>query len=229
MPTRTASMLTSVDFRDVGERRQMRRPSIEVDELEDASTGLRGQFDLDGLRLTGEQSGVRGEGSISRSILSGSELSDASLGPLSCTDVRFEGVDLSNSSWTGAGMRRVEFAGCRAVGWSAQFERVEDVAFTDCRLDYCSWVTENSSGLVLFEGCTFRDAEFGGRMDKFIFRGCKLAGVRFDATSAVQCDLRDAEIHGMHGLATMRGARIGLHQASEAGVILAEDIGLSIE
>ncbi|WP_161934785.1 pentapeptide repeat-containing protein [Frankia sp. R43] len=222
-------MLASMDFRDLGEQRRMRRPSVEADELEDEVASLTGSFNLSGARLAGEQSGIRGEGSISRSILAGCELSGATLGPLSCSDVRFEVVDLSNSSWIKTVIRRAEFSGCKAVGWSAQFERIEDVAFINCRMDFCSWEIEKVSGLVLFEGCTFRDAEFMGRMDGFVFRDCKLDKMRFDAASAEGSDLRNAELRGVSGLTTMRGARISLEQTGEAGVILAEEIGISVE
>ncbi|ONH38180.1 hypothetical protein BL254_01000 [Protofrankia sp. BMG5.30] len=200
-----------------------------MDALADALARLHGHFEVDGHRLTGDQAGVRGEGSIIQSLLKGLDLAGANFGPLSCADLRFEEVDLSNSAWSKISMRRVGFSGYRLVSWSVRFERVEDVAFTNCRPDYCSWTAQRSSGVIFLRAAPFREAEFDRRLDRFVFRDCRLDGARFDATSAGQCDLREADIAGVNGLLTLRGARISLHQAGEAGIILADEVGISVE
>ncbi|AEH08324.1 MULTISPECIES: hypothetical protein [Protofrankia] len=101
-----------------GRRRAATAPAaaaIELDALADALARLHGHFEVDGHRLTGDQDGVRGKGSIIQSLLKGLDLTGANFGPLSCADIRFEEADLSNSAWSRISVRRVEFSGYRLV------------------------------------------------------------------------------------------------------------------
>ncbi len=206
----------------------LRRPAVNLEDLATDATLLRGHFELDERRIAGDHSGVRGEGSVTRSLLAGTGLAGASLGPVDCTDTVFDGVDLSNSRWSDVTARRVELTGCRATGWAVSLDRLEDAGFYHCRFDFSVWECRRSAGIVLFENCTFRDASFSGQLDGFVFRNCNFEGIHFDASSAVGSDLRDSRLQGMRGLITLRGAQISADQLTEVGEILAAEIGITI-
>jgi uncharacterized protein YjbI with pentapeptide repeats len=205
----------------------MRRPSVD-DDVAPERAALRGAFAIRQARLSGAAESVRGEGSVVGSVLDGVNLAGATLGPLDVSDVVVDGADLSNSTWTEVTARRVEFRACRATGWQAEFARLEDVAFLSCRLDFATLESARTAGRVYFEDCTFRDASLLGRLDGFTFARCRLDGLTFEAVSADDCDLQDAQLGGARGLVTLRGARISRDQVADVAVDVLDELGILV-
>jgi uncharacterized protein YjbI with pentapeptide repeats len=215
-------------FRQPWSGHAIRRPSIDEDNLTPAPARLRGKFAIRLERVHGDQTGVRGEGSIIQSVADRLTAVNSHLSLLELIDVAFQGADLSNSVWDDVSARRVEFSGCRMAGTQILFDSTEDVAFIGCRLDYCALATRRVDGTVFFQNCTLSDASLAGRLDGFIFRDCNLSGMQFDALSAAGCDLRDSLISGAKGFVTLRGARISADQLTSAAAAIASDVGLEV-
>jgi uncharacterized protein YjbI with pentapeptide repeats len=206
----------------------MRRPAIDEDDLTSTRAQLRGEFDIRSARFTGDQSGIRGEGSISRSLAERVVVAESVLSRVDITDAIILDSDCSNSAFAALTARRVEFRNCRMTGWRASFVVAEEVAFLRCRLDYAQLDFRRTKGTVLFDDCAFREASLRGVLDGCVFQGCDLSGLEFGASSAAGCDLTASRLAGSRGLTTLRGARISGDQVIPAAEIVLAELGIDV-
>ncbi|MGH8609981.1 MAG: pentapeptide repeat-containing protein [Gammaproteobacteria bacterium] len=217
-------------FRDVAGGRIIASPSLDDDELERSPCSFQGEFDLDRLHVRGGDSfGSRGQGSITHSIVSDIDLTGATLCPLVVSDARLKGVDLSNSTIREAALRRVEWLHGRAIGLCLSVDRLEDIYAEGVRFDYATVHIERVKGMVIFHGCSFREAEIGGDLSDIVFDECELNGVQFSARTARGADLKTSRLDGAHGLLSLRGAKITAEQALSIADQLAVEAGISVE
>jgi uncharacterized protein YjbI with pentapeptide repeats len=207
----------------------MRRPGIDVDELVPEPVGMAGEVDVDGVRVDGgDLTGASGDGRVAHALFTAVTMAGSQLGPLELSDVRFDGTELSNSSWQPVTARRVEFVGCRALGWRLNLTQAHDVYLHDCRLDYAVLTIAKVKGLLVFVDCSFPGAVLTGDLSTVVFSGCDFDGAEFDATRAVGCDLRTSQLTGARGLLSLRGATLDLAQAMAIGPRLAVEAGLVV-
>ncbi|GAB2991960.1 pentapeptide repeat-containing protein [Amycolatopsis acidiphila] len=218
-----------MEFRDFGDRR-LQLPSVERDDLTDERPTLRGEIDLAEAHVQyGEHAAHTGEGSITKSVLSGLNLSETVYAPLELSDVVIEDAELSNAVWRKTTARRVRFARCRAIGWQLQLDKATDVLVEYCRLDYGSLRLDRVANVMVFYRCTFRETAITGDLSRVVFADCDLAGAEFDAAQATGCDLRGSQLAGAQGLLTLSGATISTEQAVSVAVQLATECGLRVE
>lgn len=219
-----------MDFRELGNRRSIRRPSFDLDDLDENKFTFRGEFDGDELLVeSGEFSGVKGEGILARSLVRSVDLSESQLSPLELADVRFEDVNLSSASWQAVKMRRAEIVRSRAMGFRLSLESAHDIYIDGCRWDYASIHIEGVKGALVFNDCMFREATITGDLSNVMFRDCDLGGVEFEANKAVNCDLTTSRVTDVaRGLLGLRGARITAEQAASAAFLIATEAGLTV-
>lgn len=219
-----------MNFRDVVGGRIIASPSLHDDELELAPCSFRGEFDIDRLHVHGgDSSGSRGQDSITHSIVSDIDLTGATIYPLAVSDTRLKGVDLSNTTMQEVKLRRTEWLHGRAIGLHLSADRLEDVYIEEVRFDYATIHAERVKGLVVFRGCSFREAEISGDLSDVVFDECELTGVRFAARTAKGADLKTSRLDGAHGLLSLRGAVITAEQALSIAIQLATEAGLSVD
>lgn len=229
-PTSGTYRLAPVEFRHLSEGRRVTKPSLDEDELEPGPSSFSGEIDLDLVRVAGgDCAGSRGHGAVTRSIVSDVDLTGATLSPLTVSDTRFTGVDLSNASIQQASLRRAEWLRLRAIGLRMAVDRLEDGYFEGVRFDYATVHIERVKGLAVFQQCSFREAEIRGDLSGVVFDQCELAGARFTARAANGTDLTTSRLDGALGLLSLRGARITTTQALSIAVQLAAEAGLSVE
>ncbi|SNQ48116.1 conserved hypothetical protein [Frankia canadensis] len=216
-----------MNFREIRDGLKMRVPSIDENDLLETSALFRGEFDYRLALLVGEQSGVRGEGSVSRSVVRAS-LTGSAFSYLDVADTAIRDSDLSNASFEKITARRVEFQGCRMTGWRGVFEVASDVAFIDCRLDYSTLEFRRASGTVLFKECQLGETSIRGSLDGSFFAECDLSGVDFEASSAARCDLSTSRLSGARGLSSLRGARISHDQIFLAAETVLAECGIEV-
>lgn len=217
-------------FREVAEGRIIASPSLDEDELERGPCSFQGEFEVDQLYVQGGNSAKsRGQGSITHSIMSDIDLTEATLYPLAVSDTRLKGVDLSNTSIQEATFRRTEWLEGRAIGLRLSAERLEDVYIEGVRIDYATIHIEQVKGLVVFRNCSFRETEIGGDLSGIVFDECELTGVQFRARTAKGADLKTSRLDGAYGLLSLRGAAITAEQALSIADQLAMEAGLLIE
>ena len=207
----------------------MRRPTIDTARLVVEPVVLAGEFEHELVHFDGgSQASVHGRGSLAESVLTGVDLSGATLHPLTMTDVLLEQTELSNAVLREVIVRRCEIVRCRAVGLRLDLRQVADLYVEGCRFDHATLRITQVKGRVAFRECTFRDATIFGELTDVVFLDCDFAGTEFDAVSAVDCDLRSSRLVGARGLLTLRGALISADQAVSVADQLAAEAGLRI-
>jgi len=217
-----------MEFREVSENRRIQQPSIEFEDLETASVGLKGEFTLEEARIEGgDFSHTTGEGRLVRSVLEDVDVSETVVEPLSLADVRISGCVLANARWSQVEARRVEIVKSQLVGWRVQLGLAQDLYVGDCRADFASFDFESVKGLNVFERCRFKEAEFSGNLARVVFVDCDLADADFTGvTDARGLDLRESKLAGANGLLSLRGARVTGDQVLQVAGDLAREAGL---
>lgn len=196
----------------------------------DVPLNLRGEFELNTVRMTGdEQPGIRGEGEITRSVLDGVDLSETRLSPLVLFDTELRRVSLVNAKWSEVTAHRVELFSCQAVGIRLSCELLTDVYAQDCKFDYATLHVERIKGNAAFKGCSFRESVITGDLSGAVFLDCDFRETEFDVSKARQCDLRSSRLDKARGLITLHGAIVNAAQAVSAAAQLATEVGLTIE
>lgn len=219
-----------MEVRDLGHGRELRRPGIDEATLDATTIDLDGEFEHESVLVRGADLTSRtGDGLLSESVLDGADLTGTTLHPVTLTDVRVEGCELSNAVLRGVLARRVEIVRCRAVGLQLDVRQASDVWVEGCRLDYASLRFEQVKGRVAFRGCTFRDATIHGDLTGVVFQECDFAGTEFAVSAAKGCDVRSSRLDGARGLLTLRGTTITADQALAVADRLAAEAGLTID
>jgi uncharacterized protein YjbI with pentapeptide repeats len=220
-----------VEFREFSEARRLQRPSIEDDDLESATAGLKGEFAFEEVSVEGgEFSGTAGEGRLTRSVFTDVDVSETVVEPIALADVRFSGCVLSNARWSGVDARRVEVLKSQLVGWRVEFDLAQDVYVGDSRADFASFDFASVKGLVVFERCRFKEAEFAGNLSRAVFLECDLAEADFSGvTDARGLDVRESRLAGAKGLLSLRGARVTGDQVLQVADDLAREVGLAVD
>lgn len=225
-----SSVASVMEFRDLGDRRSVQRPSIEADELAPYTRPLKGELAVeDALIENAEGVNLTGEGRISRSrITANSTLAETAYRPLELQDVALDGVDVSNARWGEARLARVELTGCRGIGWQLHVAEAGDVFVEDCRMDMALIDLEKVRGLMVFRNVSLREATFRGRLDQVLLLDCDLSGAEFEVTSARGADLRGSQLAGARGLLGLRGATVDGAQVLELAGQLVSEAGLTV-
>lgn len=220
-----------MEFREISENRRVQRPSIEDEDLERASVGLKGEFAFEEIHVEGGAfPGTTGEGRLTRSVLENADLTETVVDPLALSDVRLSGCVVSNSRWSAVDARRVEVMKSQLVGWQVEFDLAQDVYVADCRADFASFDFASVKGLVVFERCRFAEAEFSGNLARAVFLDCDLANADFSGvTDARGLDLRESKLAGAKGLLALRGARVTGDQVLQIAGDLAREAGLAVD
>jgi uncharacterized protein YjbI with pentapeptide repeats len=136
-------------------------------------------------------------------------------------DVRLESCDLAGAEWEKAHLRRVEFNGCRLVGFRLSDASVEDVQLSKCNAELgrfwsCSFKAAR------FDHCVLRETSFANSdLAGVIFRNCDLSQADLRDTKLKGADLRGSTITGMQvGIKELQGAIVTPIQAIQLAGLL---------
>ncbi|APU17335.1 MULTISPECIES: pentapeptide repeat-containing protein [Actinoalloteichus] len=207
----------------------IQRPSLDPDDLTLERTDFKGPFDFSATHLRGGvQAGVVGEGSLSSVLVSSVDLSECRLDPLELSNVRLDDVDLSNAVLPSVTARRLDVLGCRGIGLSLDFVQAMDVYVQACRFDFATIRFEQVKNAVVFRRCRFVESILAGDLSNIIFDECEFEKVEFAAVRAAGCDLTTTNLIDVHGLSTLRGAKISADQASSLAMRFASEAGLMV-
>ncbi|WHT20239.1 pentapeptide repeat-containing protein [Crossiella sp. CA-258035] len=218
-----------MEFLELTSDHTVQRPSIDLDDLTPEPAGFRGEVTFRFAHLHGgDQSNVTGEGSLTRTVVEEVSLNGAHLAPLEMTDVRCRGLDLSNGTLGEVTAQRVEWRQCQAIGLSLHVSQAANLLIDDCRLDLSTITVDRVKGIVVFRGCSLREATITGDLSNVVFLGCDLTAAEFAASRAEGADLRTSRLDRAHGLATLRGAIISSEQAASVAEQLATEAGLTV-
>jgi uncharacterized protein YjbI with pentapeptide repeats len=133
------------------------------------------------------------------------------------TDATFLSGDWNNGAWQAVQMSGASFTGVKLTGCGFAEAKSLETVFVDCPMQATD-----------LKGLSFRKSRLGRcDMSRADVRGCDFRGAVFDEGSSLaaailaearfeDADLRSVDLsgHGLDSLGTLRGARIGLHQAA---------------
>lgn len=109
------------------------------------------------------------------------QMSDEQFPRFDLRDVRFAHCDFANTEWDRASLTRVEFIGCRFLGFKVIKSRFKDVVIKQCHGKFAQFEFTKFKA-VRFEHCVLEDTNF---------QDTDLANVVF-----LNCDLRNAMLFG---------------------------------
>jgi uncharacterized protein YjbI with pentapeptide repeats len=219
-----------VKFRKIDDKRSMRKPLWETERLRPFDEEPEPDFELSERLIDGlEWIDGQGDGSLDQSLLRSVDFSGTALSPLEIVDVTVERSALANARWERTTARRLEITDSQLVGWQAQFSLVQDLYIADSRADFAGISIGTAKGPVVFERCRFMNATFLGDLSTAVFIDCTFPGADFSrVANAKGCDFRRAELAGINGLMSLRGALITADQAVEIAGELATAAGFKL-
>lgn len=156
------------------------------------------------------------------------DLSGRTFTGLHLRDTAFVHCDLSGAVLDRAVLERVTFTGCRLTGVVLSGTTLRDVRIADCRADLANLRMARASYLLI-EDTTLRGA------DLFQLAGTHVAVLDCDLTGADldRADLTGAHLHGttlddVHGVLSLRGARISRDQQVTLGAAVLAALGIQV-
>lgn len=128
-----------------------------------------------------------------------------------------------------ASLTRVRFVGCRLTGTVLSGARLTDVTFEDCHADMLNLRMAHLARVRL-AGTRCRQAELlEARVADLATESADLREATFEKSSLVAADLRGAELDGIRGGSSLRGALISSEQVLGVGVALIGEAGIRVE
>jgi len=142
--------------------------------------------------------------------------------------VEFTGCDLASLRWVGGKVSRARFDGCKLLG--ARFEDValENVVFTNCKMDYATLDQIRATGPVLFAHCSLREAECTeSDLTGCLFDDCDLHLANFGRGTYRRCDLRGNDLSVLNSTRHLRRVIIDRAQTIQLGEALAMELDVT--
>lgn len=137
--------------------------------------------------------------------------------------------DFSTGTWTAATLDRVHVRGCRLTGLSLRDATLTNVVFEECRLDYAGFTGVSGAG-VAFVDCVLTEAVLSGcSLPGLVLEGCTLDGLVLEDCDLSGADLRGSRLAAVHGLASLRGARVDHAQLADVAQVAARELALAVD
>ncbi|MBM6861196.1 pentapeptide repeat-containing protein [Clostridium saudiense] len=112
-------------------------------------------------------------------------------------DSRFENCDLSNVSFSGGGLHRVEFVNCKLIGANFSESSIKDVTFQNIMGGYATFSFSKLKNINFIES-NLKEAVFQEvKLDKVVFEECDLTNGYFNKTFLGKQDLTSCDIEGI--------------------------------
>lgn len=143
-------------------------------------------------------------------------------------DAVAENLDWANRRARGLAARRVELRGCRFTGTELAEATLSDVTLTDCRLDLVGLRIAKLERVV-FRDCRMTECDFSeSSLIDVLFDNCELRESTFSGVRLKRLELRSCDLAGLHGVESLRGARMPWSDVLENGPLFAAALGLEI-
>ena len=141
-------------------------------------------------------------------------------------DSIFVRCDLSANRFFEAGLLRSEFLGCRGTGLQLGESDIQDVRFSNCKLNMASFRNCKLTRVV-FENCILDDADFNAaKLHEVSFIKCELNRTDFSGAKLQAVDLTKNDLRPLRGVMSLKNARITEEQLFELAPLMAQEVGL---
>jgi uncharacterized protein YjbI with pentapeptide repeats len=122
----------------------------------------------------------------------------------------------------------VTLTDCRCSSIELPQTQMREVLFKDCKLDNANLRMAKLVN-VRFTDCVLATAQFGAaQLDTVAFAGSDLRAADVSNVRCSQVDLRGARLDGLTGMASLKGAIIGVDQLLPLAPALAQALGISV-
>jgi len=143
-------------------------------------------------------------------------------------DTLFEECDLSGADLSESSLYRVEFRGCKMIGFVAGGAKFERVRFVDCQLEMSSLRALEAEDCE-FRSSDMRDSDFEmAVLERVSFGKCQLGGTSFRQARMQDVDLRSSEVSGLRYVHGLKGATIEPIQLFDLADAMAREIGIVV-
>jgi uncharacterized protein YjbI with pentapeptide repeats len=165
--------------------------------------------------------------------LKGFRLEDVDLGRAALDQLQMEDgsvlrCDLANLKSERLVVRRVEFSACRLTGATLAEPRLEDVVFSDCRMDLASF-RFGRLRRVRFEGCRLTEADFQGvTASACTFVDCDLTRAQLSQGKFAGSAFRGCRLEGLRGLEALRGTAVASGDLAELADAFAVSLAIDV-
>ena len=137
-------------------------------------------------------------------------------------------VDWSNERGRGVAWKRVELRRCRLTGVELAESVLNDVTFSECRLDLAG-LRLTRLERVVFRDCRMSECElYEAALEDVLFERCELRGASLDGVRIERVELRGCDLSGVGGVASLRGARIAWDDVVQNAPVFAVGLGLEL-
>lgn len=143
------------------------------------------------------------------------------------SDIRFDRCDFANTEWNRAILNRIEFFGCRMLGFKVTKSNLKNTLVKDCQGSLAQFEFTKFNA-VRFENCILDDANFlDADLSNVVFLNCDLRNATFSGAKLVGTDFRCSNIEGLQvSLEQLRGA---IFDPLQAAYVLQRFAGVTVK
>jgi uncharacterized protein YjbI with pentapeptide repeats len=136
-------------------------------------------------------------------------------------DVRCDVCDFAGATWENAHLNRIEWRGCRLVGFKLLESQVTDAVIAECNAEFALFWSSVFKA-ARFERCNLQSASFqDADLSGVVFNACDLSGADLRGAKLVGADLRGSTLDGLNvGIKELQGAIIAPTQAVQVASLL---------
>ena len=165
---------------------------------------------------------------LSESRLRSTDLTEATLARARLRDLLVQDGSWANATGTDASLSRVRFERVRLTGIDLSGSRLDNVTFSDCRLDLSSFRFSQLE-TVRFEDCRMEEADFyDAQLSSGTFANCDLSGAILTGATFANSELRGCDLSAVHSAERLRGVRMPWTDVIRAAGELAVGIGIEV-
>lgn len=180
---------------------------------------------VEGVDWTGRDAqGLR----LSESQLRSTDFGDASLSRSRLRDVVVQDGSWANVTASDVSFSRVRFERVRLTGADLSGSSLDNVTFSDCRLDLCSFRLSRLE-IVRFDGCRMEESDFyDAQLNSVMFTDCDLSGVTLTGATFTGSEMRGCDLSAAHSPERLRGVRMPWSDVMRTAGELAAGIGIEV-
>src|SRR4051812_32331587 len=143
-------------------------------------------------------------------------------------DAIVKNAEWANENGFRTSWQRVELELSRLTGSELAESTLQDVTFSECRLDLVGF-RHAKLQRVVFRDCRMGECDFGGtRLEDVRFERCELSHASFGGARIERVELAGCDLAGLAGAESLRGARMPWEDAIQAGPTFAAALGIEL-
>jgi len=143
-------------------------------------------------------------------------------------DARIENAEFPNQRFLRSSISRIELHLCRLTGIELAEATWNDVALTDCRVDFGGFRHAKLTRVV-FRDCRLEEADFAAaKLTDVVFERCELRRASFAGCRIERVELSGCTLLELVGVESLRGARMPWGDILENAPLFAQGLGIEV-